>query len=146
MQTIYVAGFVKNVPYIYRRNKRSMITPEAWTPVIINSQCSSIKWIERSTEYVLPRIQVCTIYIYIYIHQLVKISQLAVLSLVAWQIGGCNFAGIIFPRSHKIGTQFIFSPCKDKRTVSRYNPRTVSTRMVTETGERSSFFFYNTCV
>ena len=25
---------------------------------IINSQCSSIKWIERSTEYVLPRIQV----------------------------------------------------------------------------------------
>ena len=27
-------------------------------------QCSSIKWIERSTEYVLPRIQV---YIYIYI-------------------------------------------------------------------------------
>ena len=40
-----------------------MITPEAWTPVIINSQCSSIKWIERSTEYVLPRIQV---YIYLY--------------------------------------------------------------------------------
>ena len=39
-------------------NKRSMITPEAWTPVIINSQCSSIKWIERSTKYVLPRIQV----------------------------------------------------------------------------------------
>ena len=35
-----------------------MITPEAWTPVIINSQCSSIKWIERSTRYVLPRIQV----------------------------------------------------------------------------------------
>ena len=29
-----------------------MITPEARTPVIINSQCSSIKWIERSTEYV----------------------------------------------------------------------------------------------
>ena len=47
--------------------KRSMITPEAWTPVIINSQCSSIKWIERSTEYVLPRIQVF-IYIYIYIY------------------------------------------------------------------------------
>ena len=42
-----------------------MITPEAWTPVIINNQCSSIKWIERSTEYVLPRIQVF-IYIYIY--------------------------------------------------------------------------------
>ena len=40
-------------------NKRSMITPEAWTPVIINSQCSSIKWIERSTKYILPRIQVC---------------------------------------------------------------------------------------
>ena len=40
------------------RNKRSMITPEAWTPVIINNQCSSIKWIERSKEYVLPRIQV----------------------------------------------------------------------------------------
>ena len=40
------------------RNKRSMITPEAWTPVIINSQCSSIKWIERSTKYVLPRIKV----------------------------------------------------------------------------------------
>ena len=39
-------------------NKRSMITPEAWTPVIINSQCSSIKWIERSTKYFLPRIQV----------------------------------------------------------------------------------------
>ena len=42
-----------------------MITPEAWTPVIINSQCSSIKWIERSTKYVLPRIQV---YIHTYIH------------------------------------------------------------------------------
>ena len=39
-------------------NKRSMITPEAWTPVIINSQCSSIKWIERSTKYVLPRVKV----------------------------------------------------------------------------------------
>ena len=39
-------------------NKRSMITPEAWTPVIINGQCSSIKWIERSTRYILPRIQV----------------------------------------------------------------------------------------
>ena len=39
--------------------KWSMITPdEACTPVIINSQCSSIKWIERSTKYVLPRIQV----------------------------------------------------------------------------------------
>ena len=35
-----------------------MITPEAWTPVIINSQCSSIKWIERSTKYVLARTQV----------------------------------------------------------------------------------------
>ena len=35
-----------------------MITPEAWTPVIIDSQCSSIKWIERFTKYVLPRIQV----------------------------------------------------------------------------------------
>ena len=30
-----------------------MITPEAWTPVIINfSQCSWIKWFERSTKYV----------------------------------------------------------------------------------------------
>ena len=38
--------------------KWSMITPEACTPVIINSQRSSIKWIERSTKYVLPRIQV----------------------------------------------------------------------------------------
>ena len=38
------------------RNKRSMITPEAWTPTIMNSQCSSIKWFERSTKYVLPRI------------------------------------------------------------------------------------------
>ena len=45
------------------RNKRSMITPEAWTPVIINSQCSSIKWIERSTKYVLPRIQVFIMYV-----------------------------------------------------------------------------------
>ena len=46
--------------------KRSMITPEAWTPVVINSQCSSIKWIERSTEYVLPRIQVC-MYVCMYV-------------------------------------------------------------------------------
>ena len=44
---------------------RSVITPEAWTPVIINSQCSSNKWIGRSTKYVLPRIQV---FIYIPIH------------------------------------------------------------------------------
>ena len=49
------------------RNKRSMITPEAWTHVIINSQCSSsIKWIERSTKYVLPKIRVSIIYLYIY--------------------------------------------------------------------------------
>ena len=33
-------------------------------PVIINSQCYSIKWIEQSTKYVLPRIHVC-MYIYI---------------------------------------------------------------------------------
>ena len=44
-------------------NKWSMITPEAWTPVIINSQCSSIKWIEHSTKYILPmRIQETYIY------------------------------------------------------------------------------------
>ena len=43
-----------------------MITPEAWTPVIINSQCSSIKWIERSTKYVLPRIQVVWRYFLMY--------------------------------------------------------------------------------
>ena len=49
----------------YCRNKRSMITLEAWTPVIINSQCYSIKWIERSTKYVLPRIQV-NIFVYIF--------------------------------------------------------------------------------
>ena len=42
------------------RKKRSMISPEAWSPVIINSQCSSIKRIKRSTKYVLPR----SIYIY----------------------------------------------------------------------------------
>ena len=40
-----------------------MITAEAWTRVIINSQCSSIKWIERSTKYVLPRIQVFIMYV-----------------------------------------------------------------------------------
>ena len=54
------------------RNKRSMITPEAWTPVIINNQCSSIKWIERSTKYVLPRIQVCLYLCIKEICQLVK--------------------------------------------------------------------------
>ena len=40
------------------RNKWSMITPEAWTPVTPNSQCSSTEWIEHSTKYVLPRIQI----------------------------------------------------------------------------------------
>ena len=60
-------------------------TPEAWTPVIINSQCSSIKWIERSTEYVLPRIQVC-MYVCMYqaYHRFVKklcISALVLCSL-----------------------------------------------------------------
>ena len=46
----------------------------------------------------------------IIIHHLVTITNLAVQSLVAWQTGGCNFAGIIFSRSHKIGTQFIVQP------------------------------------
>ena len=55
------------------RNKRSMITPEARPPVIIDSQCSSINWFERSTEYVLPRIQVILyIYIYIFLFTLVR--------------------------------------------------------------------------
>ena len=44
-----------------------MITPEARPPVIIDSQCSSINRFERSTEYVLPRIQVI-LYIYIYFY------------------------------------------------------------------------------
>ena len=42
-----------------------MITPEAWIPVIINSQCSSIIWIERSTKYVLLGIHVYTTFTYI---------------------------------------------------------------------------------
>ena len=53
-------------------NKQSMITSEAWTPVIINSQCSSIKWIERSAKYVLPRIQVCMYVPYVCIRDLPK--------------------------------------------------------------------------
>ena len=60
------------------RNKRSMITSEAWTPVIVNTQCSSIKWIERSTKCVLPRIQVFwveRVYIYVcmYIYKYIYI-------------------------------------------------------------------------
>ena len=53
----------------------SMITPEAWTPVIINSQCSSIKWIERSTEYVLPRIQVFILYVIYFSQQEEKLNN-----------------------------------------------------------------------
>ena len=49
-----------------------MITSEAWTPVIINSQCSSIKWIERSMKYILPRIQVCMNVTYVCIRDLPK--------------------------------------------------------------------------
>ena len=56
----------------YCRNKRSMITLEAWTPVIINSQCSSIKWIEHSTKYVLPRIQV---YLYLCIKEICQLVK-----------------------------------------------------------------------
>ena len=63
---MYVRPAISDHKKQHCRNKRSMITPEAWTPVIINSQCSSIKWIERSTKYVLPRIQVCT-YVPIYV-------------------------------------------------------------------------------
>ena len=40
-----------------------MITPEAWTPVIIDSQCSSIKWIERFTNTIYPEYK----YLYVYI-------------------------------------------------------------------------------
>jgi len=60
-------------------NKRSMITPESSSPVIINSQCSSIKLIERSTKYVLPRIQVFT-YMHIYIHIYIKKPQMKLAS------------------------------------------------------------------
>ena len=58
------------------RNKRSMITPEAWTPVSINSQCSSIKWIERSTKYVLPRIQVC-MYVCMYVRYITAFASIS---------------------------------------------------------------------
>ena len=58
---IYIYIYIKIHMYIY---------------IYVNSQCSSIKWIERSTECVLPRIQVFIyIYIYIYIWILIKIHM-----------------------------------------------------------------------
>ena len=76
-----------------------MITPEAWTPVIINSQCSSIKWIERSTEYVLPRVQV---YIYIYL------SETELLDDTILLFGACTLNMINLRVSSKIKLELIY--------------------------------------
>ena len=69
-----------------RNTERSMINPEAWTPVIINSQCSSIKWIERSTKYPERSTQNISIYISIFLlASHISVKVITSLSLISNQ-------------------------------------------------------------